>query len=78
MRDEETKTRVEELVRLIQEKSLQLSDLEIILEDYAHERSELLREIGRLKAALWELTGDSPIKRRSASSDQNAVTEPRR
>ncbi len=77
MHDEETNTRIDELVRQIQEKSLQLSDLEIILEDYAHERSELLREIGRLKAALWELTGESPVKHRSTSSDHTVVTEPR-
>ncbi len=59
MHDEEIEQKTQELVRQIQEKSLQLSDLEVILEDYARERSELLREIGRLKASLWELIGDA-------------------
>ncbi len=61
MHIEESRRETQELVRLIQEKSLQLSDLEVILEDYTRERSDLLREIGRLKASLWELIGDAAI-----------------
>lgn len=55
---EETRVKTQELVRQIQEKSVQLSDLEVILEDYERERRLLLREIVQLKASLWELIGD--------------------
>ena len=55
---EETLVKTQELVRQIQEKSVQLSDLEVILEDYERERRMLLREIVQLKASLWELIGD--------------------
>ncbi len=75
MQDEETKEKVEELVRQIQEKSLQLSDLEVILEDYSRERSGLLREIGRLKASLWELIGDTPVRPSSPPPGPTAVDE---
>lgn len=57
MQDEETRSKAQELLKQIQEKAIQLSDLEVILEDYQQERRELLREIGRLKASLWELVG---------------------
>ena len=59
MEDGATKQRAVELIRQIQEKSVQLSDLEVILEDYERERRALLREIGNLKASLWELIGDT-------------------
>jgi hypothetical protein len=72
MHDQETKQETLELVRQIQEKSLQLSDLEVILEDYARERSELLREIGRLKASLWEMIGDTPIQSSPSASETGA------
>ncbi len=75
MQDEGTKDQVRELVRQIQEKSLQLSDLDVILEDYSHERSQLLREIGRLKAALWELVGDAPVRPSSTAQDMGAADE---
>lgn len=61
MSDEEIKQTIHDLIRQIQEKSVQLSDLEIILEDYERERHELLREIGDLKASLWELSAESGI-----------------
>ena len=61
MGDGEAKQRVQDLVQQIQEKSVELSDLEIILEDYLRERKELLREIGQLKASLWELIGDDKL-----------------
>jgi hypothetical protein len=59
MDDGDNKMRAQELVRQIQDKAVQLSDLEIILEDYQRERRDLLREIGQLKASLWELIGDA-------------------
>lgn len=59
MEDGDKKMRAQELVRQIQDKAVQLSDLEIILDDYQRERRELLREIGQLKASLWELIGDT-------------------
>jgi hypothetical protein len=61
MSGEENQQTVQDLVRQIQEKSVQLSDLEIILEDYKRERYELLREIGELKASLWELSAETGI-----------------
>jgi hypothetical protein len=61
MSDEEIKLTIQGLIRQIQEKSVQLSDLEIILEDYERERRALLREIGDLKASLWELSAESGI-----------------
>ena len=57
MQDDVTRSRAQELLMQIQEKAVQLSDLEVILEDYEHERRELLRDISRLKASLWELVG---------------------
>ncbi len=56
MVDDETKQGIQDLIHQIQEKSVQLSDLEVIMEDYQHERRELLREISKLKASLWELS----------------------
>lgn len=61
MSAEEIKQTQQDLVCQIQEKSVQLSDLEIILEDYKRERYELLREIGALKASLWELSAETGI-----------------
>ena len=61
MSDEEIKQTIQDLIRQIQEKSVQLSDLEIILEDYERERHALLREIGELKASLWELSAETGI-----------------
>jgi hypothetical protein len=75
MQDEEIREKTQELVRQIQEKSLQLSDLEVILEDYARERTELLREIGRLKASLWELIGDTAIRPSPPAPETSAVDE---
>lgn len=71
MDDEGTKEKTQELIRQIQEKSMRLADLEVILEDYRRERQELLREIGRLKASLWELVGDAacPPRQRSERVD---------
>lgn len=59
--DEQTRGRTEELIQQIQVKSVELSDLEVILEDYQRERRELLQEICRLKASLWELIGDAEL-----------------
>ncbi len=72
MEDLETQHKAQDLMQQIQDKSVQLADLEVILEDYAHERQELLREIGRLKAALWELVGSRnmppPLRRPGATA----------
>jgi hypothetical protein len=61
MDDEEMKRTKQDLMQQIQEKALQLSDLEIILGDYERERQALLREIGRLKASLWEIGVDNVL-----------------
>lgn len=75
MPDEETRQKTQELVRQIQEKSMQLSDLDVILEDYGRERTELLREIGRLKASLWELIGDAAIEPSPPAAETGAEDE---
>ncbi len=61
MIDEQARDKTVDLIQQIQDKSVQLSDLEVILEDYQRERRELLQEICRLKAALWELIGDAEL-----------------
>ncbi len=73
MHAEATGPKTQDLVRRIQEKSLQLSDLEVILEDYGRERSELLHEIGHLKASLWDLIGDADNHPSPPPSDTGAV-----
>ena len=55
---------IQDLNHQIQEKSVLLSDLEIILEDYQRERQALLREIGQLKASLWELSAEARLPAR--------------
>ncbi len=62
--DEEKQRAVQDLVHQIQDKSVELADLEVILEDYERERRELLREISRLKASLWELSSGTAIPSR--------------
>jgi hypothetical protein len=75
MEDGATKQRAVELIRQIQEKSVQLSDLEVILEDYERERRALLREIGNLKASLWELIGDTGMPLSSQNGGPSAHDE---
>ena len=74
MGEDETQQTIQDLIRQIQDKSIQLSDLEVILEDYERERRELLRDIGRLKASLWELSAESGLPPRlpSAPPDSSA------
>lgn len=72
--DEKQKT-VQELMRQIQDKAIELADLEVILEDYERERREILREIGRLKASLWELSGTPPQLRSESVEASAQVTD---
>lgn len=76
--DEEKRRLLQDLIRQIQERSLELADLEVILEDYQHERRELLREIGKLKASLWELNGGAPMPahlRRVGAGSEEPIPE---
>ncbi len=75
MEDGVTRQRTVELIRQIQEKSVQLSDLEVILEDYERERRELLREIGKLKASLWELIGDAGLPLSGREGDPGTLDQ---
>ena len=68
MANEETNKRIQDLQDQIREKAVQLSDLEIVLEDYARERRTLLREIGQLKASLWELSAEGDLSARPPSN----------
>lgn len=72
MGEEDANQKTLELIRQIQEKSVQLSDLEVILEDYERERRELLREISRLKATLWELSSDAELPSHLRARDRSA------
>jgi|GEM_PF-2284499 len=49
---------VAELAQQIRVKAMQLSDLDVMIEDYQHERGKLVQDISKLKALLWELVGD--------------------
>lgn len=49
---------IEELAQQIRVKAMQLSDLDVMIEDYQHERTKLVQEISKLKALLWEFVGD--------------------
>jgi regulator of replication initiation timing len=51
-------SQVEELAQQIRVKAMQLSDLDVMIEDYQHERTKLVQEISKLKALLWEYVGD--------------------
>ena len=72
MANEETSKRIQDLTDQIREKAVQLSDLEIVLEDYGRERRELLREIGQLKASLWELSAAGSLPTRSPRSNPSS------
>lgn len=54
----QNRVEVEELAQQVRVKAMQLSDLDVMIEDYQHERTKLVQEIGKLKAMLWELVGD--------------------
>lgn len=75
MVDGEAKQTIEELIHQIQEKSVELADLEVIIEDYEHERRELLREISKLKASLWELSEETELPRYLRPSAKSTGTE---
>jgi hypothetical protein len=49
---------VAELAQQIRVKAMQLSDLDVMIEDYQHERMKLVQDISKLKALLWEIVGD--------------------
>jgi hypothetical protein len=56
---------IKELERDLQDKSLMLANLEVMIEDYRRERSRLLEELMSLREKLWDLTcqqGDSDDK----------------
>ena len=72
MANEETSKKIRDLTDQIREKAVQLSDLEIVLEDYGRERRELLREIGQLKASLWELSAEGSLPERAPRSNPSS------
>lgn len=52
------------LQKELQEKALQLADLELMIEDYERERARLLKELTALRERLLDLTeGERPQKR---------------
>ncbi len=67
---------VQELARQIRVKALQLSDLDVMLEDYQRERAQLIQEIGKLKALLWEHVGDPQELDRLGVQDALPPTPP--
>ncbi len=52
---DDTSQAIKDLQQELQAKSLMLADLELIIEDYERERSELLKELISLKERLWDL-----------------------
>lgn len=54
----ENRVDVTDLAQQIRVKAMQLSDLDVMIEDYQHERSKLVQDISKLKALLWEIVGD--------------------
>jgi hypothetical protein len=50
--------RVRDLKRDLRNKALLLANLEVIIEDYRRERSELLQELRALREELWDLEGE--------------------
>jgi hypothetical protein len=61
--------RIRDFQREIQERSLLLSDLEVMIEDYQHERHCLLEELKLLKEGLWDLTANG------ADHDEESTTD---
>jgi hypothetical protein len=45
-----------DLQEQLRAKSVQLSELEMMIADYTHERDVLLAEIRAIKARLWDMT----------------------
>lgn len=50
---------IQELERELQDKSLLLADLEVMIEDYNREKARLLEELRSLREKLWDLTDQS-------------------
>jgi len=48
---------IKELERELQDKSLLLANLEVMIEDYRREKSRLIEELMFLREKLWDLTG---------------------
>jgi chromosome segregation ATPase len=48
---------IKELERELQDKSLLLANLEVMIEDYRREKSKLIEELMCLREKLWDLTG---------------------
>ena len=48
---------IRELERELQDKSLLLANLEVMIEDYRREKSRLIEELMFLREKLWDLTG---------------------
>ncbi len=64
---------IQDLQREIQLRALQLSDLEVIIEDYQQERARLLDELKTLKEGLWDLTADGANNDTKVVVDQASV-----
>lgn len=48
---------IKKLQRELQDKSLLLANLEVMIEDYRREKSKLIEELMLLREKLWDLTG---------------------
>jgi predicted nucleic acid-binding Zn-ribbon protein len=54
---------IQELERELQDKSLLLADLEVMIEDYNREKARLLEELRSLREKLWDLTDQGQATR---------------
>ncbi|MDL1897726.1 hypothetical protein FBQ82_15805 [Anaerolineae bacterium CFX7] len=67
---------VQELAQQLCVKALELSDLDVMLEDYQRERAQLIQEINKLKALLWEHAGDAQALARLGITDASLLPPP--
>ncbi|MCG3141337.1 MAG: hypothetical protein HDKAJFGB_02583 [Anaerolineae bacterium] len=67
---------VQELAQQLCVKALELSDLDVMLEDYQRERAQLIQEINKLKALLWEHAGDAQSLARLGITDASLLSPP--
>lgn len=59
---EEIRETAHDLTRQIAEKALQLSDLEVVLEDCQRKREMILQDLRALREKLWDLRDASPAR----------------
>lgn len=62
---------IQELERELQDKSLLLADLEVMIEDYNREKARLLEELRSLREKLWDLTDQGRATRNRSETERD-------